>query len=125
MNIIPIRERQTIPSTPPQALRPQRRSYWPSVLEEARLLQGQWVRTVKTFGRSTAQQLASDIRNSHRREPAKFRIRGVKPGEIWDAQWGRADVNAQDEECVVWIRLVSTTESRNNQVVKFTDEDIW
>lgn len=125
MNIIPITERQTVRSTPPVSQQAQKRSYWPRVFEEARECQGEWVRTVKTFGRATAQQLASDIRNAHQRDPKNFRIRGVAEGEIWDARWGRSSANAEEDDFVVWIRLVSTTESRAAMVTYLTDNDIW
>jgi hypothetical protein len=125
MNIIPLNTGHTVRSTPPVMRQSQRRSYWPAVLAEARQVRGAWVRTVKTFGRSTAQQLASDLRNAHHREPKKFRVRGVLPGEVWDAQWGREGVDSPDTEYVVWIRLVSTSESRTRDVSKLIDDDIW
>lgn len=109
---------------PPSVQRPQRRSYWPTVFAEAREIQGEWVRVVKVFGKSTAQQLASDIRNAHRREADKFRVTGVVDGEIWDAQWGT--VNGQEKgRYSLWIRLVSTTESRQKLVTQMLEDDIW
>jgi hypothetical protein len=125
MKVIPLNERQTVRSSPPISEHTQKRSYWPGVFTEARECQGEWVRTVKTFGRATAQQLASDIRNAHQRDPKKFRIRGVEEGEIWDARWGRPSANADEDEFVVWIRLVSTTTSRAALFTYMTDHDIW
>lgn len=124
MNIIPINERHTVRCAPPSAERQQRRSYWPTVFAEARAIQGEWVKVVKDFGKSTAQQLASDIRNAHRREPDKFRVTGVESGEVWDARWGAATSQASGRYSL-WIRLVSTSKSRHEATMRMLDEDIW
>lgn len=100
-------ERYTVRSNPPDTKRMQQRAYWPSVFAEARTLNGEWVRTVRTFGRSTARQIASDIRNAHRRSLEKFRLSGVESGEVWDARWGCVDAGSDESKYVLWIRLVS------------------
>ncbi len=81
-------ERLTFRSTPPDVRNTQRRSFWPAALAEARECPGEWVRIARWFSPSTAAQVASDIRNSHRREPDKMRVAGLLPGDRWDTRWG-------------------------------------
>jgi hypothetical protein len=80
----------TIASTPP-TVQKRRFSSWDSIFEECRTHQGEWRQAVPAMTKSTAMQLASDIRNAYRRTNAKSRLRGLRPTERWDAAWGEVD----------------------------------
>ena len=100
--------RFTIPSEPPASERRQRRSWWADVFAEARQFPGEWRLVVEAFAESTARQIASDIRNAHKRQPDKMRLRGILPGEMWDARCAPALRMCSDEPPVkepywVWI----------------------
>ena len=99
----PDNERLTIRSTPPNLRKRQRRSFWPAVLAEARECPGEWVRIARSFSPSTAAQVASDIRNSHRRQPGKMRISGLVPGDRWDTRWGTDERDGDEEHAYVWL----------------------
>ena len=107
-------ERFTIKSTPPNLCKPQRRSYWPTVFAEARECPGEWVRTDKWFLRATAAQVASDLRNGHRRSPAKMRVSGFLPGDRWETRWGNDTTDLDAEHCYIWLRFdgISPVEDR-------------
>ena len=95
--------RLTIKSTPPTLRRPQRRSYWPMVFAEARECPGEWVRIDRWFNRSTAAQVASDLRNAHRRSLSKMRFSGIEVGDVWDARWGTDPADANPEHFYLWL----------------------
>ena len=86
--------------TPPQTHR-RRFSLWEALFEECRNYAGEWRRTNQAFSKSTATQLASDIRNAHKRDFVKSRLRGLQPDERWDAAWGE-----QDGEFYLWIKYL-------------------
>lgn len=65
-------ERLTIKYMPPNLRKPQRWSYWPTVSAVAREYPGEWVRTERWFHRAIAAQVASDLRNGHRRSRFRF-----------------------------------------------------
>lgn len=98
-------ERFTIPSTPPNARKRQRRAYWPGVFAEGRAVRGEWVRTAKCFNRSTAQQVASDIRNAHRRDMKKVRVSGFLPGDVWEARWDNDPSDPDTDHFYIWLRF--------------------
>lgn len=99
-------ESLTVPSTPPVPDRSQRRSKWASLFDECREQPGVWRRTVEHFRPTTASQIASDIRNAWRRDPRKMRLRGLLPGERWEAVWGPAPEAADNEQCFIWLRFL-------------------
>jgi hypothetical protein len=61
------------------------------------------VKVDRLYTQSTAAQLASDIVNADHREAATVRVRGIHPGERWDARWEPAGGNLPGD-FVVWIR---------------------
>lgn len=99
-------DRLTVPSSPPVSGRRQRRSKWASLFDECRVEPGVWRRTVESFESTTAAQIASDIRNSWRRDPRKMRLRGLREGERWEAVWGPSPDGADAERCVIWLRYL-------------------
>jgi hypothetical protein len=96
-------QRLTIKSTPPTSRRRQRRSYWPTVFAEARECRGEWVRIERWFNRSTAAQVASDLRNAHHRSAKKMRFSGIEPGDMWQACWGADPTDTEPEHFYVWM----------------------
>lgn len=59
-----------------------RKSFWANALDEARQTDG-WHKLDRRYSEASAKQIASDIRNAHKRPNS--RIRGVRPGETWSA----------------------------------------
>lgn len=98
-------ERLTIRSAPPNVRTRQRRAFWPGVLAEARECPGEWVRTDKWFNRSTAAQVASDIRNAHHRDMKKVRISGLRSGDLWDTRWGNDPTDGDVDHFYIWLRF--------------------
>jgi hypothetical protein len=96
----------TTPSDPPQCERRQRRSWWADVLDECRNASDQWRRTHMTFSRSTASQLASDIRNGPNRDVRKARVRGLLPGERWETRWGKVSDDDGVERYAIWLKYI-------------------
>ena len=93
----------------PDASKPpvsQRSSFWVRTFEFARQ-RGDWVRVPRFYTMTTASQLASDIINANRRDQATVRMRGILPGETWEARWGHAP-DGPNGDYVVWIRLAQT-----------------
>ena len=80
----------------------QRTSFWTRTFEAARR-SGDWVKVDRLYTQSTAAQLASDIVNADHRDAATVRVRGIHPGERWDARWEPAGGNLAGD-FVVWIR---------------------
>lgn len=56
------------------------------MFDQCRSYEGQWRRVAFPMARSTVVQLASDIRNAHRR-PRGIRVAGVRADERWSADW--------------------------------------
>jgi hypothetical protein len=79
---------------------------WQEVFEECRRDTGNWRRADAPMKRSTASQLASDIRNAHRRNAVKARLAGLRSDERWDAQWGEVD-----GEFYIWLRHLGPVDS--------------
>ena len=98
-------ERLTIRSAPPNVRTRQRRAFWPGVLAEARECPGEWVRTEKWFNRSTASQVASDLRNCHRRAPEKMRVSGILPGDVWETRWENDPTDTDADHFYIWLRF--------------------
>ena len=92
----------TIKSDPPPTKRRARRSYWPEVLAEVRAAQGAWRMVAKPMAKTTVQQVASDLRNAHRRDPKKMRVRGTSPRDRWETRW--APSTGDPNECFLWVR---------------------
>jgi hypothetical protein len=111
----------TVKSQPPGKTR-QKRSYWPQVLAEGRLVPGEWIRTSRPHKRSTAQQVASDIRNAHHRDLTKTRIRGLLVGDLWETQWGRDPEVSGTDQYFIWLRYHGVTEDER---VRLLDDLAW
>ena len=67
---------------------------------------GDWVRVPRFYTQATAAQLTSDIINAAHRDPSTVRIKGILPGEQWDARWGHAPDGPHGDH-VVWVRLIT------------------
>lgn len=85
---------------PPQRQRT-RFSLWEALFDECRAYMGEWRRTAQSFSKSTATQLASDIRNAYRRDVVKSRLKGLAADERWDAAWGE-----DDGRYYLWIKYL-------------------
>jgi len=81
-----------------------RTSFWIRTFHEARTTLD-WVCVPRLYTRATAAQLASDICNAHRREPHTVRVRGIDPGEQWEAYWAPAEQGPAGDH-LVYVRLV-------------------
>jgi hypothetical protein len=97
-------------SPPTMDSRRGRRTLWPERLNVGRANAGVWIRVTEPLSRSTASQLASDLRNSHTRNPRTMRVRGVLPCERWETVWGPLDDAAEPTEFFIWFRLVASDE---------------
>ncbi len=80
-----------------------RTSFWTRTFDAARR-SGDWVMVQRLYTQSTAAQLASDIVNAEHRNPDTIRVRGMHPGERWEARW-EAHPDGPLGDHVVWIRL--------------------
>ncbi len=98
-------EPMSVPDEPPERERLARPSRWVNLFDEARAARGTWRRTVATFSKSTASQVASDIRMAHRRDPAKMRIRGLHRYERWEAICGPSPHGPAGRYCI-WLRYL-------------------
>lgn len=84
-----------------------RTSFWVRTFELARRRSGQWHRVPRLYTQSSAAQLASDISNAHRRNLDTLRVKGILPGETWEARWSQApDGPSGDHE--VWVRCAGS-----------------
>jgi hypothetical protein len=110
-------ERLTVRSTPPDRRKYQKRAYWPGVFAEARECPGVWVRTGKWFNRSTAAQVASDVRNAHTRDAGKMRVKGTLPGERWETRWDNDPADPDVEHLYIWLRLVPAPRPARRELV--------
>lgn len=90
----------------PLSSKPPRNSFWARTFAHARS-DGGWIRVPRLYTRSSAQQIASDISNVHRRDPSKFRMRGILDGELWEARW-EWHADGMPGDFSVWIRLGDT-----------------
>lgn len=104
----PVADRGVTPEDPPDPSGWQRRSFWVMALESARQ-HPSWVRVHRLYTAKTASQIASDLRSAHRRQQNNVRVRGVLPGERWDARWGASPDGPADQYCI-WVRLIGTTD---------------
>jgi len=86
----------------PAPFRQRRSSFWCRTFGAARA-NGDWTLVQRSYSRSTAAQLASDINNAHRRAEDYQRVRGILPGEIWSAKW-EPSPDAVPGRYSVWIR---------------------
>ncbi|MFM8528337.1 MAG: hypothetical protein ACKOD2_01430 [Ilumatobacteraceae bacterium] len=104
-NIGPTASEESIVRGDPPPVGPwKRRSFWVMVLESARR-ETSWVRANRFYTAATAAQLASDIRSAHNRDPEKLRVRGVLPGERWEARWG-VSPECPPGNFVIWVRYL-------------------
>jgi hypothetical protein len=94
----------TIASAPPSRQQ-ERFSMWEQLFDECRDHKGEWRRTKMSMKKSTASQLASDIRNAYRRTNVKARLKGLTADERWDAAWGE-----EDGEYFIWLRYLGTVD---------------
>jgi len=91
---------------------------WSAILGELRASPNEWRRLRDPMSRSLACQLASDLRNAHRREPGRFRIRALEPTDRFDAVWGHDPTRPRESACYLWIRWRSAaldTEGRSRR----------
>ncbi|MGA0877627.1 MAG: hypothetical protein ACO3SP_00765 [Ilumatobacteraceae bacterium] len=101
-------ERGVTPEDPPDPSGWQRRSFWVMALQSARQ-HPSWVRVHRLYTAKTASQIASDLRSAHRRQQNNVRVRGVLPGERWDARWGASPDGPPDQFCI-WVRLIGNVD---------------
>ncbi len=104
-----ISDRGVTPEDPPDSNNWQRRSFWVMALESARQ-HATWVRVHRLYTAKTASQIASDLRSAHRRQQNNVRVRGVLPGERWDARWGASPDGPPGQFCI-WVRLMEEENS--------------
>lgn len=98
----------TVASTPPaRQATIQKRSRWTELFSECRAYPGEWRRMIEPMKKSTASQVASDIRNAHTRDLRKSRIRGLLSTDRWEAAWGRDDSDTNPDHYYVWLRYVA------------------
>jgi hypothetical protein len=91
-----------VPGDPPASAGWQRQSFWVLALREARQ-HGRWVRIQRMYTASTAAQISSDIRSAHMRDLDTLRVRGILPGERWEARWGTDD-KCPPGNFAIWVR---------------------
>lgn len=93
---------------PPEVNGWSRRSFWVKALEAARR-HDSWVRVHRLYTEKTASQIASDLRSAHRRTEDNVRVRGVLPGERWDARWG-VSPDGPNGQYAIWVRYLGTSD---------------
>lgn len=96
----------TLAEAPPAKQDTARRSRWADLFQECRDNPGQWRRIKEPLKRSTAAQIASDIRNVHRREAMKTRLRGFLPNDQWEAVWSNSPSDSNKDNFYIWLRFV-------------------
>lgn len=94
---------RAIAEDPPTDAHWQRQSFWVLALAEARQ-QNRWFRIQRFYTAATAQQISSDIRSAHRRPLDTLRVKGILPGERWDARWS-ADEKCPPGNYSIWVRF--------------------
>jgi hypothetical protein len=97
---------------PPEVNGWSRRSFWVKALEAARR-HDSWVRVHRLYTEKTASQIASDLRSAHRRTDNNVRVRGVLPGERWDARWG-ASPDGPNGQYAIWVRYLGQMDEGND-----------
>ncbi|MFM8856578.1 MAG: hypothetical protein ACKOI2_05120 [Actinomycetota bacterium] len=100
---------------PPEVNGWSRRSFWVKALEAARR-HDSWVRVHRLYTEKTASQIASDLRSAHRRTDNNVRVRGVLPGERWDARWG-ASPDGPSGQYAIWVRYLGVMEEGTDSSV--------
>ena len=92
------------PNDPPRGDPWKRRSFWVKALSEVREKPGVWHRVDRLYTKSTANQIASDLRSAHRRDAV--RVKGVLDGETWDA---RAELSPEgpEDQFAIWVMLIT------------------
>jgi hypothetical protein len=106
----------TVGSVPPHSQDKQRRSRWAQLFEECREHNGEWRRLIEPLRKTTAAQIASDIRNAHHRDLDKTRLRGFEPGDHWEAVWGHAPDDANPGNYYVWLRYVANDTNQGSNI---------
>lgn len=101
--------RVAVESNPPRIRHTEcsRRRSWPARLSTARSKPSVWFRITDPLTRSSALQMASDLRNSHRRKLETLRMAGVIEGERWEAEYGNDPSDGDPSHFYVWFRLVA------------------
>lgn len=107
-----VTDRGVTPEDPPDPSGWQRRSFWVMALESARQ-HPSWVRVHRLYTAKTASQIASDLRSAHRRQQNNVRVRGVLPGERWDARWGASPDGPPGQFCI-WVRLIGNVDGEKS-----------
>lgn len=108
MRVTPNEQRRAVIEEPPSDNHWQRQSFWVLAFAEARQQPGKWYRIQRFYTSATAQQISSDIRSAHSRPLETLRVKGILPGEVWEAKWGT------DEKCPhghysIWVRFAGPT----------------
>ena len=97
--------RHASPQVSARRCRPRRHTFWQRSLDEARR-HDDWYRVPKLYTRKTAAQIASDLRRAHERRDSHQRVRGLRPGERWEAKWRPTDRGAPGD-CELWVRRIA------------------
>jgi hypothetical protein len=103
----------TIPSEPPNKQDSQKRSRWARLFDECREHQGEWRRIIDPLRKTTAAQIASDIRNAHTRDLDKTRLRGFEEGDHWEAVWGHDPEDDNPDNFYIWLKFLGRTEDHH------------
>ncbi|NCZ70986.1 MAG: hypothetical protein EBX99_10080 [Acidimicrobiia bacterium] len=90
---------------PPSSTPWKRRSFWVVALGEIREVPQKWHRVERLYTKSTAQQIASDLRSSHRRQTDGVRVKGILPGERWDARSEPSPEGPKDQYAI-WVMFL-------------------
>jgi hypothetical protein len=96
----------TFADEPPSKQESRRRSRWADLFTECRNNPGEWRRIKEPLKRSSAAQIASDIRNVHKREAMKTRLRGFLPTDQWEAVWSNSPDDPNKDNFYIWLRYV-------------------
>ena len=107
-NDMTMSDSQVTVEEPPEVNGWSRRSFWVKALEAARK-HNSWVRVHRLYTEKTASQIASDLRSVHRREANNVRVRGIMPGERWDARWG-ASPDGPAGQYSIWVRYLGNVD---------------
>ena len=108
---IPSSDPQVTAEDPPEVNGWSRRSFWVKALEAARR-HDSWVRVHRLYTEKTASQIASDLRSAHRRADNNVRVRGVLPGERWDARWG-VSPDGPNGQYAIWVRYLGVVDGED------------